>query len=123
MSRLKSVIQVCISPLDEWREWSPELTQLFFFDFGACASGSGGASRVEAMAASAEAIPASTALNSSFAGPIPSSTGSLLVAEVVIAITGAAADFGRLCIHQRDYRMIGEPPALDAIVVNFVAES
>jgi len=42
---------------------------------------------------------------------------------IVIAVAGAAADFGGLPVEQRHNRVIGEPPALDAEVVNHIAQT
>ncbi len=39
----------------------------------------------------------------------------------MIVVTGAAADFGHLLLHQGDDRVIGKTAALDAVVVNDVA--
>ncbi|SPF53813.1 hypothetical protein SBA4_5890012 [Candidatus Sulfopaludibacter sp. SbA4] len=43
--------------------------------------------------------------------------------EVVIAMTGAAADLGRLAIHNRHDRVVHDPFAADAKVVDIVAQA
>jgi len=42
---------------------------------------------------------------------------------IVIAVAGAAADFGRLPVEQRHNRVVGQPAALDAEVVNHIAQT
>jgi hypothetical protein len=38
----------------------------------------------------------------------------------MIVIAGPAANFGRLAIHQRDDGMVGDPAALDAVIVDYI---
>ena len=47
----------------------------------------------------------------------------MFIAEIMIAVTGAAANFGCFCIQQGHNRVIGDAAALHAIVVNDVAEA
>ena len=42
---------------------------------------------------------------------------------IVIAVAGAAADFGGLSVEQRHNRVIGQPPALDAEIVNHISQT
>lgn len=42
---------------------------------------------------------------------------------IVIAVAGAAADFGRLPFQQRHNRVVGQPAAFDAEIVNHVAQT
>ncbi|MGA7414189.1 MAG: hypothetical protein WBW33_27205 [Bryobacteraceae bacterium] len=39
---------------------------------------------------------------------------------VVIVITGAAADLGRVTVNQRNYGMVRNSPTLNAVVVYYV---
>src|SRR5580658_5638410 len=47
---------------------------------------------------------------------------SLLVPVIVIAVAGAAAHFRRLALHQRNHRMVGQPAALHAKIIDHVSE-
>ena len=42
---------------------------------------------------------------------------------IVIAVAGAAADFGGLSVEQRHNRVIRQPPALDAEIVNHISQA
>lgn len=42
---------------------------------------------------------------------------------IMIAVAGAATDFGGLPFEQRDNRVIGQPAALDAEIVNHVSQT
>ena len=44
----------------------------------------------------------------------------LFVTVVVIVITSAAADLGRLRGHNRDDGMVGNPAALNAMIVDYI---
>ncbi len=42
------------------------------------------------------------------------------MAIVMIVVTGAAADLGRVTVDQRNYRVVRNPATLNAVVVNYV---
>ena len=42
----------------------------------------------------------------------------MLVAIIMIVVTGSAANFGRLSFHQRNDGMVGDPAALYAVIVD-----
>lgn len=42
---------------------------------------------------------------------------------VMIVVASAAADFCRLTVQKRNDGMVGDPPALDAVVIDYVAQS
>ena len=42
---------------------------------------------------------------------------------IVVVITGAAPNLRRLTVDQRNYRMIGDATAFDAVVVDDISES
>lgn len=42
---------------------------------------------------------------------------------IVIAVAGAATDFGGLPVEQRHNRVVGQPAALDAEIVNHVSKA
>jgi hypothetical protein len=46
----------------------------------------------------------------------------LLIAEIVIAVAGTAAHLGGFRLHHRNDRMICQPAALNAVIVDLVAE-
>ncbi len=42
---------------------------------------------------------------------------------VMIVVASAAADFCGLTVQKRNNGMVGDPPALDAVVIDYVAQS